>query len=128
MNIRTASASAPSLRTVGACAVAVASLALSCLVIVDALHFWHLTDVEFMAQLRGQSYMDILGFGFWPTWTVVALLQAILLSSVWALMHPAQLLRPVAMLLLAAFIAASVFNYQQVVRIEHLLGAGSVVR
>jgi hypothetical protein len=113
---------------VGACTVAVASLVLSCLVVVDALHFWRLTDVELVAQLRGQSHMDILGFGFWPTWTVVAILQSLLYFSGWALMRPAQLLRPAATLLLAAFIAASAFNYQQVARIEHLLEVGSAVR
>jgi hypothetical protein len=97
-------------------------------VLFDALHFWRLTDVEFMAQLRGQSYMDVLGFGFWPTWAGAAILQGILLSSVWALMRPAPLLRAVATLLLAVFIAASVFDYQQVARIEYLLETGSAAR
>lgn len=115
-----------SLRILGAGIAAIASVALSCLFVANALHFWRFTDAEFTAQLRNASYMDILGFGFWPTWVVAALMQVGFWFVLWALLRQAKQLGPIIVsLLLIAFMAASVFDYRETARIERLLGVTS---
>jgi hypothetical protein len=61
-------------------------------------------------EFRGAAYEDIFGFGFWPTWGVVAFTQFTCLLLAWLLLG-ARGVRGLVPVLLVAFVAASVLDY-----------------
>lgn len=43
------------------------------------------TDAQLIASFAGAAQEDILGFGFWPAWIGLALLETILVGWQWAI-------------------------------------------
>jgi hypothetical protein len=66
--------------------VAALTLCLASAVITAAvLQQWHMvavkSDAELVAQFRGAAFEDVFGFGFWPTWLAVALVQLAIFTA-----------------------------------------------
>ncbi len=72
------------------------------------------------ASFVGQAHMDILGFGFWVTWSIVFLFEALVLVAAWFTLRQSNL-RNLVYLPIGAFGVASVFNYVGYERLYEIL-------
>lgn len=99
--------------------VAAVGLVLSAALSLDALRVIQSSDAELLKAFEGAAYEDVFGFGFWPFWVPVALLQVIAAVSVYRVAR-ANSLRHLGSAMLAAFVVAWVLSYATYSR-EHAL-------
>lgn len=78
------------------------------------------SDADLLASYRGQAIEDILGFGWWPIWFLVAVVQAVLLAIAFRCYAPLGK-RFVVPMLLVAFAVASLLDYSSFQRERSLI-------
>jgi hypothetical protein len=88
-----------------------ASVALTVAWLLDSLDIAARSDAELIAQFHRSAFEDIFGFGFWFTWSLIALVEFALLGAGWLLLRK-HWLQPLVPLLLVAFAVSSVFDYR----------------
>jgi hypothetical protein len=86
------------------------ALALTVFWLQDSLRIAASSDAALVARFQGAAPEDIFGFGFWPTWTLFALVESGLLTGAWFLLRK-HWFRHIVSLLVVAFVVASVFGY-----------------
>ena len=87
------------------------ALALTVAWLQDSLRIAASSDAELVARFHGSAPEDIFGFGFWPTWTLFALVESGLLTGAWFLLRK-HWARHIVSLLAVAFVVTSVFGYR----------------
>jgi hypothetical protein len=95
------------------------SLGLSALLASDAFGSATTSAAELQSQFAGAAYEDAFGLGFWPFWSIAALVQAIALIVGWRVARAsrARFLFPA---LLVLFVMASFAEQQSWQRAESL--------
>ena len=81
------------------------------------------SDEQIVRGFTAAAREDILGYGFWFTWLLLAAVQAIALVGIW-LIGRTRGLRLVALVLTLFFCLVSYFDYSSFRRTEILLNAG----
>lgn len=97
----------------------VVATAFTLVLLQDSVGIGFSSDEVLTARFKGAAFEDIFGFGFWPTWALVTLVELTALIAVWHLLRPRRA-RYVALILLLAFTAASVADYQAYQRVQAL--------
>ncbi len=82
----------------------------SLLLLSDFLRVHGSTDGQLTAAFVGAAQEDIFGFGFWPLWLGLALVEAVLLGAAWLLVFR-RWFRGIVFVTLAAFVATSTLGY-----------------
>ena len=95
----------------------IVSFALTLALSVQALQTLSTPDAVLVSRFQGAAYEDIFGFGFWPTWSVLAFTQGVALAFGWLSLR-GHWLRKFVPILLGAFVLASIIGYEEFAR-EH---------
>jgi len=86
------------------------SLAISATFAIEAIRTLASSNQELLVSFRGAAFEDVFGFGFWPLWFFLFLLQVTLLATVWKSVSTSKRFL-ISITLFAAFIAASIVQY-----------------
>jgi ABC-type Mn2+/Zn2+ transport system permease subunit len=100
------------------------SIALTSVLVQDWLRVSYSSDAQLLSRFRGAAFEDVFGFGFWFSWTGIAALELLLLSTAWTIARR-QPYRYVAVVLVFAFAIASLANYQSFSREQQLWSSRS---
>ena len=95
------------IRSIVAC---LASVTLSGAIAQESIKLALITDSEMLTRYRGAAFEDVFGFGFWPTWSIALLTQALFVGLVVRWATPGHR-RRIAYLLIFIFALASAVDF-----------------
>ena len=99
------------------------AIALSALLVREAIRVAGSSDAEIVAAFYGAAYEDVFGFGFWVTWLLFAGAESLFLLGAWVLWR-ARGPRSVVAVVLVAFLLSSALGYRAFSREQALWFSG----
>jgi hypothetical protein len=97
----------------------VASVGITLVLLLDAQRIWFSTDETLIAGFVGAAFEDVFGFGFWPSWGLLALGQVAVMAGIWKVVQTRRA-RYLVLASLSAFAVATALNFHAYER-EHTL-------